>query len=101
MALELAVVGGSEFVLGFQLTGIKKIFEIDGNAEEAVTKALADPAVGIIIIDEHIIGQLDERLREKLHSSIRPVAVPVSTTSSQENLRRMIRKAIGIDVLGG
>lgn len=98
--LELAVVGGSEFVVGFQLAGIKKVFEVDGNPDDMVRQAMSDSSVGIIIIDEPLLSRLDERGRESLNASVRPVAVPMSTEASQDSLRKMIKKSIGVDLWG-
>lgn len=101
--MDLAVIGRSEFVVGFQLAGIKRVVELDGppeKAEEAVKDAMADQTIGIIIIDEEIVQKLPERSRDVLNASTRPVAVVLSTQSSQDALRKMIRKSIGVDLWG-
>ena len=54
--------------------------------------------IGIMIVDEKTVERLDERMREKLMVSVSPVVVTLSTQSSQDELRRMIIKSIGIDV---
>ncbi len=98
--MELAVVGPEEFVLGFTLSGIKNIFEVENpdEAERRVEKIVEDKQIGIMIIDEKTMESLDERMREKLLVSVSPVVVTLSTQSSQDELRRMIIKSIGIDV---
>jgi V/A-type H+/Na+-transporting ATPase subunit F len=98
---ELAVVGNSEFVMGFELIGIKKIFE--GESKEhlkvAFTDALKDSSVGIIVTNNISLDKLDSNFRRQVENSITPVTVVLSTdTGAQENLRDMIKRAIGIDL---
>jgi len=108
--MDLGVVGGSEFTLGFMLAGIKKIFTLETNKEETkeaakieaekiIENLLSQKETGIIIIDDHFLHALDERMREKVERSVRPVFVPVSTEASQETLRKMIIKSIGVDLM--
>ena len=98
--MELAVVGPQDFVLGFALSGIKNIFEVEhtDEAERFVEKIMENKQIGIMIVDEKTVERLDERMREKLMVSVSPVVVTLSTQSSQDELRRMIIKSIGIDV---
>ena len=99
---ELAVVGDSEFVMGFQLIGIKKIFEGETRQElkEKFTQALRDLNVGIIVTNDSSIKKLDQNFRRNVENSITPVVVVLSIDAfAQDNLRDMIKKAIGIDLL--
>ncbi|NMG83689.1 MAG: V-type ATP synthase subunit F, partial [Methanosarcinales archaeon] len=48
--MELAVVGQSEFTLGFRLAGVKKVYDItDDNLIEIVQNTMHNPEVGIIV----------------------------------------------------
>jgi len=95
---EIAVIGGSEFVLGFQLAGIKKVYEEDA-PERKVLELMKDEGIGIIITDEKTMGKLSEYTREAVELSVKPVTVVVSEEgSSQESLRKIIKKSIGIDL---
>ena len=99
---ELAIVGDSEFVMGFQLIGIKKIFESESRQElkEKFTQALRDLNVGIIVTNDSSIKKLDQHFRRNVENSITPVVVVLSIDAfAQDNLRDMIKKAIGIDLL--
>ena len=99
---ELAVVGDSEFVMGFQLIGIKKIFEGESKQElkKKFTQALRDINVGIIVTNDSSIKKLDQNFRRNVENSITPVVVVLSIDAfAQDNLRDMIKKAIGIDLL--
>ncbi len=99
---ELAVVGDSEFVMGFQLIGIKKIFEGETKQDlkEKFTQALKDLNIGIIVTNDNAIKKLDQNFRHNVENSITPVVVVLSIDAfAQDNLRDMIKKAIGIDLL--
>ncbi len=104
--MDVAVFGGSEFTLGFMLAGIKNVVTIEekedaraAQAEKKLDELLAEKETGIVIIDDHLLKQMDERTREKVERSVRPVFVPLSTEASQETLRKMIIKSIGVDLM--
>ena len=99
---DLAVVGDSEFVMGFELIGIKKIFEGETAAElkNLFNKAMSDRTIGIIVTNENALEKLDPILKRNVENSISPVTVVLSTSmAAQQNLRDMIKKAIGIDLM--
>ena len=88
-------------VMGFELIGIKKIFEGESKItlKECYTDALKDPNVGIIVTNDKSLDRIEPSFRRKVENSITPVTVVLSTsTGAQENLRKMIKKAIGIDL---
>lgn len=100
--LELAVVGDNEFVLGFELIGIKKIFEAESvqKVKDSFSAVMNDKNIGIIVTNDNALQKLDPVLRRTIENSITPVVVVLSTKAGgQENLREMIKKAIGIDLL--
>lgn len=103
--VEIAAIGGSAFVLGFRLAGITRIVDLDlikknteAGAIDEVTRLMKNDKVGIIIIDDNTMNKLDERTRENVESSIKPIAVQLSEEGGQDNLRKMIKKSIGIDL---
>jgi len=91
---EIAVVGEQEFTLGFRLAGIKNVI----NAER-IPELLNDNSLGIIILDQQTMDNLDERIREEVVASISPVFVVVTETAEQGELRKMIIQSIGVDLL--
>ena len=91
---EIAVVGEQEFTLGFRLAGIKNVI----NAER-IPELLNDNSLGIIILDQQTMDNLDERIREEVVASISPVFVVVTETAEQGELRKMIIESIGVDLL--
>ncbi|MBN2368489.1 V-type ATP synthase subunit F [Candidatus Woesearchaeota archaeon] len=98
---ELAVVGNNEFVMGFQLIGIKKVFEGESaeRLKDCFSDALKDEEIGILVTNDRSLKHLDTRFRRTIENSQNPVVVVLSIEAgAQENLREMIKKAIGIDL---
>jgi len=95
---KLAVIGGSEFVLGFQLAGIRKTIETRDDAMNQIKTLTQDKEIGIVIIDQKTLDKVNENDREDIESSIDPVFIPISTELSQDSLKRLIKKSIGVDL---
>lgn len=94
------ILGGEEFTLGFRLAGVNDIIEVNDNTSEKETKKLLDEKIdGICVIDKKTLETIHERTRTKIEDSVKPVFVVLSETSEQENIRKMIIKAIGIDIM--
>jgi V/A-type H+/Na+-transporting ATPase subunit F len=95
---EIAVVGGTEFTLGFRLAGIKNIVTTT-TPKQHVNSFLENKNAGIVIIDTPTLHLLDEDTKEDVVNSINPVFVVVSEEAHQEALRKMIKQSIGVDLL--
>ena len=94
------ILGGEEFTLGFRLAGVNDIVEVNENSsEKEIKKILDEKTDGICVVDKKTIDMLHERTRSKIEDSVKPVFVVLSETAEQENIRRMIIKAIGIDIM--
>lgn len=97
--MEIAFVGGSESVLGFNLAGIKKSYAANSE-EEMVTKigeVMADSNVGILVLRQSDYNKLPKRLQEQLSESIKPTIISIGTEQSTE-MREKIKRAIGVDL---
>lgn len=97
--MEIAFVGGSESVLGFNLAGIKKSYEAN-TEEEMVSKigvVMADSNVGILVLKQSDYNKLPKRLQEQLSESIKPTIISIGTEQSTE-MREKIKRAIGVDL---
>jgi len=95
--MELAVVGGEDFVLGFRLLGIRKIHEAkDKELEEKIEFVLEDKTIGILVLHDDTLKKIPPLMSERLRNSIRPVLITVG--HEEEDLRLKIRRAIGIDL---
>ena len=96
--VKLAVVGGSEFTVGFQLAGIKDTIEVVGNYFNELKNMKNKKEVGIVVVDEKIMEKLEPHQRLEIESSVEPVFIPVSTKVEQDSLKRLIKKSIGVDL---
>jgi V/A-type H+-transporting ATPase subunit F len=97
--MDIAIVGISEFTLGFQLAGIDVLHNPEG--EEAMISTfkslLNNKSVGIVVVDSAILADLPERLRDQLSASVSPTVLGIGT-EEDTTLRDTIRKAIGVDL---
>ncbi len=97
--MEIAFVGGSESVLGFNLAGIKKSYAAN-SVDEMVSKigeVMADSNVGILVLRQSDYNKLPKRLQEQLSESIKPTIITIGTEQSTE-MREKIKRAIGVDL---
>jgi V/A-type H+-transporting ATPase subunit F len=97
--MEIAFVGGSETVLGFNLAGVKKSYAAN-TEDELVSKigdVMADRNVGILVLKQSDYNRLPKRLQEQLSESIRPTIIAIGTEQSTE-MREKIKRAIGVDL---
>jgi len=97
--MEIAVVGNSDFTLGFQLAGINRLYNSNTVEEstEHLKELLNDKDVGIVVVNSELLAKLPERLRERLSNSITPTVLGIGT-EEDNTLRESIRKAIGVDL---
>jgi len=96
--VKLAVVGNNEFVVGFQLAGIKDTIEITGNYFNELKSLKSKKEIGVVVVDEKIMEGLEPHQRMDIESSVEPVFIPVSTKAEQDSLKRLIKKSIGVDL---
>ena len=97
--MEIAFVGGSESVLGFNLAGVKKSYAAN-TEDEMVSKigdVMADSNVGILVLKQSDYNKLPKRLQEQLSESIKPTMITIGTEQSTE-MRETIKRAIGVDL---
>ncbi len=98
--MELAVVGSSEFVTGFRLAGIKKIFEVNNHVElePTVKKVLEDRDIGILVLHGDDLSRLPEMLRNTINESVEPTVVTLGGSGQSSNLREKIKQSVGVDL---
>jgi V/A-type H+-transporting ATPase subunit F len=98
--MELAVIGKSEFVTGFRLAGVRKVYETSDVAttESTVKSVLEDKSVGILVMHNDDIGNLPEILRKDLNESVQPTVVALGGSGAGSNLRDKIKQAVGVDL---
>lgn len=95
--MEIAVIGSDEFVLGFRLAGIRRVFIANSdNYQEKMLEAMSQPTIGILAVDAKDLDNLSFQLRQKVMDSIQPVVVPVG--GDDGDLREKVKRAIGVDL---
>ena len=95
--MEIAVIGSDEFVLGFRLAGIRRVFVANpDNYQEKMLEAMSQPSIGILAVDAKDLDNLSLAVRHKVMDSIQPVVVPVG--GDQSDLREKVKRAIGVDL---
>ena len=96
--VKTAVLGSNEFIVGFQLAGIKDTIEVSDNPIKDINKLKEKKEHGVVIIDEKIMENLDKHERIDVEDSVDPVFIPISTKVEQDSLKRLIKKSIGVDL---
>lgn len=96
--VKIATTGTNEFIVGFQLAGIKDSIELGTNPYNELKNLKNRKDLGIIIVDEKIMMSLEPHQRLDIDASVEPVFISVSAKLEQGNLRRLIKKSIGVDL---
>ncbi|MBP2133586.1 V/A-type H+-transporting ATPase subunit F [Methanomicrobium sp. W14] len=98
--MEIAVVGNSEFILGFRLAGIQKTYAADTDEAFAdqVTKVLGDKDVGIIVLKGEDMQKLSFRLRTTLSESVKPTVITIGEETGGISMRERIKRSVGVDL---
>ncbi len=95
---HIAAVGSSQFILGFQLAGVRETIELHDNIFQSLKELRKNQKIVIVIVEESMLARLAAHERMEIESSIEPVFVALSTTVEQDSLRRLIKKSVGIDL---
>ena len=98
--MEIAVIGTSEFVVGFRLAGIRKTYAAEGDEKLKATiqRVLEDPEVGILVLSTADFARVPVRLRTTLENSIRPTVVAIGEGEGGLSLREKIKRSVGVDL---
>ncbi len=98
--MEIAVIGKKEFVLGFQLAGIKKTYSTENPEKlaETITKVLDDANVGILVLQSTDLDQIPRRLQVIIENSVKPTIVTIGGQEAGLSLRERIKRSVGVDL---
>ena len=98
--MEIAVIGNSEFILGFRLAGIRKTYAVedDEKLNECITGALADGQVGILVLNSSDMERLPRRLRATLENSVKPTVIALGGEEGGLSMREKIKRSVGVDL---
>ncbi|APX98070.1 MULTISPECIES: V-type ATP synthase subunit F [Natronorubrum] len=104
MSQEIAVVGSPEFTTGFRLAGVSRFENVpddekDAELDDAVTAALDDEGVGIVVMHDEDLEHLSRNVRQNVETSVEPVVVTIGAGTAGGGLREQIKRAIGIDLM--
>ncbi|HVN73278.1 MAG TPA: V-type ATP synthase subunit F [Methanoregula sp.] len=98
--MEIAVIGNSEFILGFRLAGIRKTYaaESDEQLSAQVTSVLQDADVGILVLDSSDMERIPRRLRTTLENSVKPTVIAIGGEEGGMSMREKIKRSVGVDL---
>ena len=98
--MEIAAVGPLEFTLGFQLAGVKNLYNPSDEEEmsETLSSLLKQSEIGVVVVDNIDLMKMPERLRIRLSESVTPTVLGVGT-EEDSTLRESIKSALGVDLL--
>lgn len=102
---RIAVIGDKLLATGMGLSGIKYIYKAgtQQEVEDAVRDVSNKSDIGLVIINENLISMVkDRKLVRLIDSSLSPIFVGIPSYNQKEvyedTLRRLIIRAIGIDI---
>jgi V/A-type H+-transporting ATPase subunit F len=97
--MEIAVVGKSDFVIGFRLAGIRKIFDVtSSDIESKIQDVLNDKSVAILVVHNDDLRMLSSHMQQTLDDSVEPTVIAIGGKGESTNLRDKIKQAVGVDL---
>lgn len=99
---RIACVGPESFTLGFRLVGTRDIINANKqNILETIHLLKKNTELGIVIVDETLLEGVDSNERDPIEESVDPVFILLSKESNLDNIRKLIVRSMGVDLLGG
>lgn len=98
--MEIAVIGNSEFILGFRLAGIRKTYAAENEAKltECINGVLGDNEVGILVLNNSDMNRIPVRLRTHLENSVKPTVIAIGGEEGGLSMRDRIKRSVGVDL---
>ena len=98
--MEIAVIGNSEFILGFRLAGIRKTYaaESDEQLISNVSSVLQDGDVGILVLNSGDMERIPRKLRTTLENSVKPTVIAIGGEEGGLSMREKIKRSVGVDL---
>ncbi len=101
---KIVVVGDAPTCTGFRLAGISDVYALEGkDAAAKIDELLSVPEVGIIILNEKIMAQLDSKLKKRIDKIAKPVVIAVPDKSGPmeqtDSLKNLVKKALGFELI--
>ena len=88
---------------GFAIAGFEQVMTTLDSAEGRVLQAVEDKDVGVIIIDERLLAQIEEEKLRQIHEQWSGILLVLPTPAGvvpveEDYLQRLIRRALGYHV---
>ena len=97
--MEIAVVGSSDFVIGFRLAGVKKTIETTpDDIEEKIKGIMNDRTVAILVLHQDDMSGLPDHIQKTLDESVEPTIISIGGKGDSSNLRDKIKQSVGVDL---
>ncbi|RXE56957.1 ATP synthase subunit F [Methanoculleus taiwanensis] len=98
--MEIAVIGNSEFILGFRLAGVQKTYaaETDERLIDYINRVLGDKEVGILVLEGKNMERIPQRLRTTLENSVKPTVITIGGGEGGLSMRERIKRSVGVDL---
>ena len=72
--MEIAVVGSEEFVVGFRLAGIKKVFGVPPEKlQDTILELMEQKDIGILAVNTKDLERLPQQFTDRVMNSVDPV----------------------------
>lgn len=100
MTKDIGVMGNSDFVLGFNLAGIRKTYVVEpGEFAKEMERIISQKDnLGILVVESSNFESLHGNLRRKVSESLEPVVIAMGEGAGEADLREKVKRAIGIDL---
>lgn len=97
--MEIAVIGKSDFVVGFKLAGIRKTYDVQDQKEleEKVRQCMGDRNLGVIVLHTDDVKKMSPAMQKTVDESVEPTFIAIGGRE-ESGLREKIRRAIGVDL---
>lgn len=95
MSDKIVAVGSEDFTFGYEIAGVKA-FNEEG-FHQAISK---QEGAGIVILESEVYEKLSQKDKIMIDTLIKPLVVIMSSEDNKgSNLRELIVKALGVDLL--
>ena len=97
--MDIAVIGRSDFTMGFRLAGVRKTYEVAGekDLEDKVKQCMSDSDIGIVVLNADDVKKLPLALQKTVDESVEPTFIAIGGRE-ESGLRDKIKRAIGVDL---
>jgi V/A-type H+-transporting ATPase subunit F len=98
--MEIAVIGNSEFILGFRLAGVRKTYaaENDERLVQHINTVLGDGEIGILVLNSRDMVRIPRRLQATLENSVKPTVIAIGAEEGGLSMRERIKRSVGVDL---